>query len=123
MKSRLKKNELEKQSIELMNYIRENYKEITLKDMADYFGFSIPYLSKYIKQKTGETFGNLVKNTRMKKACYLLKSTNLLVEDIAGTVGYQTVEHFNRTFKKCYHVTPVQYRNGKREKDEKGKIS
>lgn len=105
----------------MIQYIRDHYNDVTLKEMADYFGFSTPYLSKYIKQKTGETFGNLVKNVRMKKACYLLKSTNLLVEDIAKTVGYQTIEHFNRTFKKDYEVTPVQYRNGKRKKDQKGK--
>ena len=74
---------------------------------------SKPYLSKYIKDKSGKTFGEIVKNVRMKKARTLLKSSNMTVENIAEKVGYQNVEHFNRLFKKKYGITPVQFRNGK----------
>lgn len=47
----------------------------------------------------------------MKKARTLLKNGNMTVENIAYSVGYQNVEHFNRLFKKKYEMTPVQYRN------------
>ncbi len=47
----------------------------------------------------------------MKKARTLLKNTSMTVENIAGTIGYENVEHFNRTFKKKYKMTPVQFRN------------
>ena len=40
----------------------------------------------------------------------LLKETNRTVESIAASVGYETVEHFNRLFKNAYDMTPVQYR-------------
>ena len=71
---------------------------------------SKPYLSKYIKEKSGMTFGELVKQIRMKKARALLKSSNMTVENIALPVGYQNVEHFNRLFKKSlrYDANAVQ---------------
>ena len=49
----------------------------------------------------------------MKKARALLKSSNMTVENVALSVGYQNVEHFNRLFKKAYNMTPIQFRNEK----------
>ena len=99
--------------LEIMNYIQANYIDVTLDDLAERFYLSKPYISKYIKEKSGMTFGELVKKIRMKKAKALLKSSNMTVENIALTVGYQNVEHFNRLFKKAYQMTPMQYRNQK----------
>ena len=99
--------------IEIMNYIQANYIDVTLDDLADKFYLSKPYLSKYIREKSGMTFGDLVKKIRMKKARALLKSSSMTVENIALSVGYQNVEHFNRLFKKAYNMTPVQFRNMK----------
>lgn len=99
--------------VEILNYIQMNYLDVTLEDLSEKFYLSKPYLSKYIKEKSGVTFGETVKHVRMKKARALLKSTNMTVENIALSVGYQNVEHFNRLFKKAYKMTPVQYRNSK----------
>ena len=99
--------------IEILNYIQANYIDITLDDLSEKFFLSKPYLSKYIKEKSGMTFGDLVKKIRMKKARALLKSSNMTVENIALSVGYQNVEHFNRLFKKAYNITPIQFRNQK----------
>ena len=99
--------------IEIMNYVQANYIDITLDDLAEKFFLSKPDLSKYIKEKSGMTFGDLVKKIRMKKAKALLKSSNMTVENIAMSVGYQNVEHFNRLFKKAYDMTPMQFRNQK----------
>ena len=96
-----------------MNYIQEHYLTVTLDDLAEKLHLSKPYLSKYIKEKSGNTFGEIVKNVRMKKARTLLKNTSMTVENIADNVGYQNVEHFNRLFKKKYGMTPVQFRNSK----------
>ena len=97
--------------LDITNYIYANYKEVTLDDLAEKFFLSKPYLSKYIKEKSGMTFGDILKEIRMKKARAMLKSSSATVESIAESVGYQNVEHFNRTFKKLYNITPVQYRN------------
>ena len=97
--------------IEMINYIQANYKTITLETMAKYFNLSTPYISRYIKMKSGKTFGEHVSRARLKKAKTLLKNGNMTVENIANSVGYPSVENFSRVFKKEFDVTPIQYRN------------
>lgn len=97
--------------LEITNYIYANYKTVTLEELSEKFYLSKPHISKYIREKSGKTFGDILKAVRMKKARALLKSSNGTVESIAEAVGYQNVEHFNRLFKKMHHMTPVQYRN------------
>jgi 2-isopropylmalate synthase len=96
---------------EILNFIQENYTSITLENLSEHFHLSKPYMSKYIKEKSGETFGDIVKNIRMKKAKTLLKNTSMTVENISRTLGYDNVEHFSRSFKKTFDMTPIQYRN------------
>lgn len=100
---------------EIMNYIQEHYLTVTLDELTEKMHLTKPYLSKYIKEKSGKTFGEIVKNVRMKRARTLLKNTSMTVENIAEDVGYQNVEHFNRLFKKKYGITPMQFRNSKQE--------
>lgn len=107
----LTENQQDGRLIAMKNYIQSNYQTVTLEDIAQQFHLSEPYVSKYIKDKSGKTFGELVQSVRMKKARTLLKNSSMTVENIAYTVGYQNVEHFNRLFKKKYEITPIQYRN------------
>lgn len=97
--------------IAMQNYIQANYQTVTLADMAREFHLSEPYISKYIKEKSGKNFGELVENAKMKKARTLLRNSNMTVESIAYVAGYQNVEHFTRQFKKKYEMTPTEYRN------------
>ena len=99
----------------MLNYIQNNYQTVTLESVAEQFHLSEPYVSKYIKDKSGKTFGEHVAHIRMKRAKTLLKNGNMTVENIAYAIGYQNVEHFNRTFKKSFDMTPIQYRNESRE--------
>ena len=97
--------------IAMLNFIQANYKTVSLADMAAQFNLTEPYISKYIKEKSGKTFGELVTNAKMKKARTLLRNSITTVENIAIEAGYQNVEHFNRQFKKLYGMTPLEYRN------------
>lgn len=100
----------EERIIEIISFIQKEYVDVTLDTLAEHFHLSKPYLSKYIKEKAGMTFQEVVKEERMKKAKNMLKQTNSTVETIAAHVGYENVEHFNRLFKRSFGVTPVQYR-------------
>lgn len=97
--------------MQMINYIQSNYQTVTLEDMAEEFHLSTPYISKYIKDKSGKTFGAHVARVRLKKAKTLLKNGNMTVENISYAVGYPNVEHFIRVFKKEFDMTPTQYRN------------
>ncbi len=98
----------------IINYIQEHYLTVTLDDLSREFFLSKPYLSKYIREKSGMTFGENVKKIRLKRASTLLKNSNMKIEQIAEAAGYQNVEHFNRLFKKKFGMTPVQYRTSVR---------
>ena len=104
----------EERIVDIMNYLKSHYRDVTLDELAENFNLSKPYLSKYIKENAGITFQDAVKEARMKKARRLLKDSNQTVESIAAAVGYDNVEHFNRLFKKIYGLTPVQFRRESR---------
>lgn len=100
----------EERVVEIISFIQNDYQNVTLDSLSEAFHLSKPYLSKYIREKAGVTFQEVVKKERMKKARSLLRETNQTVEAVAAEVGYENVEHFNRLFKKSYGITPVQYR-------------
>jgi len=104
----------EERIVDIMNYLKNHYKDVTLDELAENFNLSKPYLSKYIKENAGITFQEAVKKARMKKARTMLKESNQTVESIAASVGYENVEHFNRLFKKSYGMTPIQFRRESR---------
>ena len=66
-----------------------------LESMAAQFHLSEPYISKYIKDKSGKTFGEHVAHIRMKRAKTLLKNGNMTVENIADVVAVSnTIKQF-----------------------------
>lgn len=100
----------EERVVDIIKYINGHYAEVTLENLSENFNLSRPYISKYIKDKTGMNFQDVVREARMRKARTLLKESGHSVESIAADVGYESVEHFNRLFKKSYGITPVQFR-------------
>ena len=103
---------------DIIRYIQENRFDISLYKLADTFHFTPQYASKLIKQLTGKTFTEIVLNMRMERACSLLSDTKIPVGDIAWQTGYINPEHFIRTFKKKYGVTPGEYRHNTIFQDE-----
>ena len=96
--------------IEMITYIQDNYTEITLEKVSSRFHFSSPHCSKVIKEATGLTFTQLLQKIRLERAENLLINTNISIADIGNSVGYPTVEHFIRLFKKKNEISPSQYR-------------
>ena len=96
---------------EILCYIKSHYMHVTLDELSGVFYLSKTYLSRYIKEKSGLTFGDNLKNVRLQIAASLLKNKNMKIEQVANAAGYPNVEHFNRQFKKKYGCTPLQYRN------------
>lgn len=100
----------DKTFIQIISYIEENYKTISLSELSKYFHFSQPYCSMLIKEYTGKSFTEIVQHIKFQKACSLLINSNISIEEISHLVGFENVEHFNRLFKKIFKMTPGQYR-------------
>lgn len=84
--------------------------ELTLKATADYVGLNEKYFSSRFTKEAGETVSAYLTDLRMQRAKRLLVSTDLKMYEISERVGYRSVEHFNRTFKKIFGVSPKDYR-------------
>lgn len=101
--------------VQIFNFIQNNYQSVNLKELAVEFGYSSPYLSRVIKQQTGQTFTELITELKINKAQFLLKNSSFSVNEIAFEVGYNSDEHFIRTFKNVVHQTPNNFRKRNRE--------
>lgn len=106
--------------IKIVEYVDESYSEynMSLNLLADKFGLSVPYLSKIFKAYTKKTFTDYLIEIRIKKASEMLTSTNKKVNEISEEVGYPNPSSFIRIFKKYHYMTPIDYRNRHRFKEE-----
>lgn len=108
-----KENNLPKQtkiSIDIANYISSNYETITLASAAEHFHFTPNYFSNIVKKYTGKNFKDLILDEKLKKSSYLLRNTNLTIEEIMEKTGISNFQFFYKKFKECYGVTPHKYR-------------
>lgn len=94
----------------LLQFIQENFTDISLDKIADKFHYTPEYTSRLIKSTTGKSFTQIVTQIRVEKAQVLLLDTNLSIADIAEQVGYESPENFIRVFKKQLKMTPTEYR-------------
>ena len=92
-------------------FIREHHTEdLSLGQVAAAVHTSIFYFCKLFRKVTGTTFTEFVSRTRIEKAKNLLLNPNLRVSEIAYEVGFQSLTHFNRVFKKIVGESPTEYR-------------
>ncbi len=101
-------------AVRIARYLQTNAATATLGGLAAEFHYSPEYASRLIKQTTGRTFIQLLTAVRLENAEQLLRDTALPVSDIAAAVGYESSEHFIRTFRKHKGLTPSGYRQKKR---------
>jgi len=92
-------------------YITKNQGEaLSLGQVAKAVNTSTFYFCKMFKKATGLNFTDYVSRTRIEKAKNLLLNPNLRVSEIAFEVGFQSLTHFNRVFKKIVGESPTEYR-------------
>lgn len=92
-------------------YIRENQAEdLSLGQVAKAVNTSTFYFCKMFKKVTGINFTDYLSRVRIEKAKNLLLNPNLRVSEIAFEVGFQSLTHFNRVFKKIVGHSPTEYR-------------
>jgi AraC-like DNA-binding protein/mannose-6-phosphate isomerase-like protein (cupin superfamily) len=102
----------------VLHYIRNNYRSLTLTELAEHFHYSKPHLCTLIKQNTGVSFTELVKRLRMTRAEEYLVNTDMNIGSIAASLGYSSTDHFSRVFRKTYGISPVEYRRKNYNKGE-----
>lgn len=97
-------------SLEILNYIKNNFRDMNLKKMSEYFSYNSDYIGKLVKKVTGKNLKVLIIEQRMAQAKYLLKNTDLPVTDIITEVGCTNISYFYKQFKDRFEVTPDEFR-------------
>jgi len=85
--------------------------ELSLNQVAKAVNMSTFYFCKMFKKIAGINFTDYVARVRIEKSKNLLLNPNLRVSEIAFEVGFQSLTHFNRVFKKLLGQSPTDYRS------------
>lgn len=94
-----------------IEYIQNNFhKQIMLKDVADALYVNSAYLGRCIQKETGLSFNSYLAMLRMRKAKELLINTDMMVYEIAESVGYMESKHFVTKFTSMEGCAPLSYR-------------
>lgn len=94
-----------------VTYIKEHLADnLTVKDTARALTVNANYLSSLFHKQMGMNFIDFVNKERTNQAAALLKHTNLQIQQIAATVGYNNTSYFAKQFMRFQGCSPSQYR-------------
>lgn len=80
-----------------------------VEQIAGEVGISRTHLHRKMKELTGESTSDFVRNVRMKRAAYLLESSHLPIAEVMYACGYDSPANFSRVFKQFYGMPPTEY--------------
>ena len=83
---------------------------LKIEVIGDEIGLSRVQLYRKVKALTGMTPIEILRETRLKRAMQLLKTTDKTVSEIANEVGFATPGYFSSCFKKQYDKYPTDVR-------------
>lgn len=105
----LDSQKIPKHIINALAYVNEHLAEkIVAEDLAAKLYVSRTTLLTTFKQYTGVTLNNYILNCRIKKAISMLKQGKA-EQEVAEECGFGDSSAFIKSFKKIYHLTPMQY--------------
>lgn len=103
----------DKALMDIFRYIEENYKDGSLTDASEKLHYNFYWLSHEIKDRTGKTYTEHLQEKRMAQAAFLFKNTDLSVEEVALSVGYENRSYFHRLFTEKYGISPKKFSSKK----------
>jgi len=107
------KNDLEEGLVitPALKYIDENYmQQFPVEYLADVCHLSPTHFRRVFHEIMGSSPLDYLNNTRVLRACSLLRSTEDSILSISESVGFHSVSSFNRSFQKIMQCSPREYR-------------
>jgi|DewCreStandDraft_2_1066082.scaffolds.fasta_scaffold08168_2 two-component system response regulator YesN len=97
--------------VKITQYMDEHYAEEITLDTVSAIAYMNPYyFSSFFKKHMNQNFKIYLTEVRMKHAIRLLSHTDMMVYEIAESVGYNNARHFSDMFKKLYGKLPQEFR-------------
>lgn len=83
--------------------------DYNIERLSDRLGLSRGHLSRKIKELTGTTPVEFLRNYRLGKAARLLREKKLSVSEIAYRTGFTSPAYFTKCFRTVYQMTPTEF--------------
>lgn len=100
-----------------LDFMRMNlHRDLSRDETARHAGISPSHFSRLLKERTGRTFTELLRQCRIDLACDLLRDTDLSLAQIAATCGFCDQSYFTRVFQDVKGMTPKPFREEGRPK-------
>lgn len=94
-----------------IKYLEENYKsDISLEDISGISGIDKFYFCRLFKQVTGLTYIEYLNHLRLAHSEELLIGANMNILEVALECGFNSIQYFNRVFKREKGCTPKQFK-------------
>lgn len=95
-----------------LDFIRSNMdRDVNREEVARHAGVSPGHLSQLLKERTGRSFVELLRETRVQAACEMLARSDSSLSEIAAACGFCDQSYFTHVFKDMKGMTPREYRN------------
>jgi AraC-like DNA-binding protein len=85
--------------------------QMRLETVAAAVNVSPFHFCKLFKRATGLTFTDFVNRARVDKAKRMLMRPSTRITEVAYDVGFQSLSHFNRSFRRIADESPSEFRN------------
>ena len=89
-----------------------------VQDIADELAISRSKLYRKIKELTGKSSNEMIRNMRLEKSKELLAITEMTIGEICYKVGFSSPSYYTKRFKDHTGLTPKEYRLRNKEKKE-----
>ena len=94
-----------------LEFMRQNLnRDISRDEVARHAGISPSHFSRLLKERTGRSFTELLRQCRVDLACNLLCGSEKTLAQIADQCGFCDQSYFTRVFQDVKGVTPKQFR-------------
>lgn len=97
-----------------IHFMKENIeRRLTLKQMADFVGYSTSHFSHLFYQQMKQSPGSYFNQLKIDEAALLLETTQMKVNQICFKVGFDDPYYFSRLFTKIKGIPPTRFRGTK----------
>ncbi len=95
----------------VMKVINKNLSnsDLSIDRVADEVGISRVHLHRKMKELTGQTPHDFIRNIRLKQATHLLSEGNMNITEVMYACGFSNAASFSTVFKKMYGMSPREY--------------
>ncbi|WP_125777538.1 GlxA family transcriptional regulator [Antribacter gilvus] len=83
---------------------------LPLRDLADRCAMSVRTFTRRFREETGESPGAWLARRRIERACTLLETSDLPVEQVAARAGFGTAQSLRLRMQETLGTTPTSYR-------------